>query len=90
MCHSTSWILILGHGLGLQHTEDFDAVMYSIHKYKSNDKILGDDDINGIQYIYGKKLNNITSPCSFLPFNSIFVGKHFHIELSKKKILSKT
>ena len=64
--------------------------MYPIYRYVLDDKILGDDDINGIQYIYGKKLNIVISPCSFLPFNSIFVGKHFHIELSKKKILSKT
>ena len=57
--------------------------MYPKYKYVSDDKILGDDDIKGIQYIYvGKKLNNVISPCSLLPFNSIFVGKkHFHINL---------
>nr|XP_014271579.2 collagenase 3-like [Halyomorpha halys] len=43
-----------GHSLGLSHSEKKSAVMYPTHRYKPNFK-LDDDDIAGIQSLYGKR-----------------------------------
>jgi len=42
----------LGHALGLAHSNDITAVMYAY--YGGTRRNLRTDDINGIQYIYGK------------------------------------
>jgi predicted Zn-dependent protease len=41
----------LGHSLGLDHSSDFEAVMYP--SYSRSTGTLTQDDINGIQHIYG-------------------------------------
>ncbi len=45
----------IGHSLGLGHSRDRNALMYA---YLTSDSAkLGQDDINGIQALYGKKIN---------------------------------
>ena len=41
----------LGHSLGLAHSGDMGAIMYPFYGSTST---LGQDDIKGIQYLYGK------------------------------------
>lgn len=46
----------LGHSLGLSHSSDPGALMYPTYAYTDpNEFILPQDDIDGIQAIYGKK-----------------------------------
>ncbi|XFF85442.1 hypothetical protein AB1E18_011661 [Capra hircus] len=46
----------LGHSLGLSHSSDPDAVMYPTYsKEESKNFKLSQDDINGIQKLYGKR-----------------------------------
>ncbi|XP_070607766.1 stromelysin-1-like isoform X2 [Erythrolamprus reginae] len=48
----------LGHSLGLQHSQDPNAVMTPVYKTPvANQPILSQDDIAGIQYLYGASLN---------------------------------
>lgn len=43
-----------GHSLGLFHSQDPNAVMYPMYKKpEANQQILSQDDIKGIQYLYG-------------------------------------
>lgn len=41
----------LGHSIGLDHTNNRDAVMY--YSYTSSTGVLSKDDIQGVQHIYG-------------------------------------
>jgi len=41
-----------GHALGLDHSKIKDALMYPMYKY-IEDFSLNQDDIEGIQYLYG-------------------------------------
>ena len=41
----------IGHSLGLRHSEDPDALMYDY--YKGSHRYLNEDDVQGIQEIYG-------------------------------------
>lgn len=41
----------LGHSIGLDHSENADAVMY--FRYTSSTGVLSSDDIQGIEHIYG-------------------------------------
>ncbi|XP_053359772.1 matrix metalloproteinase-9-like [Clarias gariepinus] len=43
-----------GHALGLDHSNIQDALMYPLYKYVA-DFSLNEDDIEGIQYLYGPK-----------------------------------
>jgi len=43
----------IGHALGLDHSSDYDSIMYAF--YKESTYQLTDDDIAGIQAIYGGK-----------------------------------
>lgn len=46
----------IGHAIGLEHSERRDAIMWPwFEGYRANVK-LKQDDINGIQSIYGEKL----------------------------------
>ena len=46
----------LGHALGLDHSNDINAVMYPFYsKYIQNFK-LNEDDIRGIRSMYGKHI----------------------------------
>lgn len=48
----------LGHSLGLSHSSDPDAVMYPTYsKEESKNFKLSQDDINGIQKLYGNIYN---------------------------------
>lgn len=57
----------LGHSLGLYHSKDVNAIMFPYYKMpKVGEKIkLGNDDIKGIQALYG---NIIISIFPFLVF----------------------
>lgn len=49
----------LGHSLGLSHSNDIGALMYPNYNVNSYDDIqLSQDDINGIQAIYGEYKEN--------------------------------
>ena len=50
------WVAIheFGHGLGLDHSEIFDAVMYPFYPSDASSIALRQDDINGIQTLYGR------------------------------------
>ncbi|XP_067423236.1 interstitial collagenase-like [Emydura macquarii macquarii] len=50
----------LGHSLGLSHSNDPGALMYPIYSYtESNEFHLPQDDINGIQSVYGRTHNPV-------------------------------
>ncbi|XP_028839932.1 collagenase 3-like [Denticeps clupeoides] len=45
-----------GHSLGLSHSKDPTALMYPVYKYRDlNSYVLPQDDVKGIQSLYGKK-----------------------------------
>ncbi len=43
-----------GHSLGLGHSDDPNALMYAFYRGYIPNFQLPQDDINGIQYLYGK------------------------------------
>lgn len=53
----------LGHSLGLSHSTDIGALMYPNYIF-SGDVQLSQDDINGIQAIYGELRRNTKGPLS--------------------------
>lgn len=53
-----------GHSLGLFHSKDINALMYPVYKNPLNNQpVLGRDDIEGIQLLYGNFLKCILA-CS--------------------------
>uniref|UniRef100_A0A669CPP1 interstitial collagenase n=1 Tax=Oreochromis niloticus TaxID=8128 RepID=A0A669CPP1_ORENI len=49
-----------GHSLGLSHSEDPGALMYPVYSYSNPDTyVLPQDDINGIQSLYGRNPNPV-------------------------------
>lgn len=48
-----------GHALGLDHSKIKDALMYPMYKYVE-DFSLNQDDIEGIQYLYGIYPSSLT------------------------------
>ncbi|XP_061484708.1 stromelysin-1-like [Rhineura floridana] len=52
-----------GHSLGLFHSKDPNAVMFPFYKYSQHSQqILSQDDIEGIQYLYGPSSNPSQDP----------------------------
>jgi len=50
------WVALheFGHSLGLDHTNTRGTVMFPFYNgYNGQDMLLSDDDIKGIQYLYG-------------------------------------
>uniref|UniRef100_A0A8C9XW54 Matrix metalloproteinase-9 n=1 Tax=Sander lucioperca TaxID=283035 RepID=A0A8C9XW54_SANLU len=74
-----------GHALGLDHSNIRDALMYPMYSYVK-DFSLHEDDIEGIQYLYGKVMTNCVimqnhikmllfpTPQNFLSTNTIVKG----------------
>lgn len=54
----------IGHALGLRHSSDKNAIMYPYYKLKLN---LGQDDINGIQHLYGAPILPATTTVPTVP-----------------------
>ena len=55
----------IGHALGLDHSSDPTALMYSRYSGTSS---LQEDDINGIQYLYGASVSPVPEPSTYLMF----------------------
>lgn len=56
----------IGHALGLDHSSDVNAVMYSMYTGTNSLQV---DDINGIQYLYGAStVSPIPEPSTYLLF----------------------
>ncbi|XP_015277103.1 PREDICTED: stromelysin-1-like [Gekko japonicus] len=52
-----------GHSLGLFHSKDFNALMYPVYKNpQKNQPVLSQDDIEGIQLLYGASSNPSQGP----------------------------
>lgn len=63
----------IGHTLGLSHSANQNAVMYPFYQ---DGKYLHQDDINGLQYLYGEKENppnlcNISNPSNLFVIDNI-------------------
>jgi hypothetical protein len=58
----------IGHALGLGHSDVFESIMNPI--YNSDITTLQTDDIDGIQYLYGKSVSAVPEPASYLLFAS--------------------
>ena len=57
--HGTNfyWVALheFGHSIGMEHSDKLGAIMYPWYQgYKGDDVDLTDDDIQGIQALYGK------------------------------------
>lgn len=48
----------LGHALGMSHSGDAGALMYPVYSYTTGYP-LADDDIEGIQALYGGKIHDL-------------------------------
>lgn len=48
----------LGHALGMSHSTDPGALMYPVYSYATGFP-LAEDDIEGIQALYGEKLHDL-------------------------------
>lgn len=46
----------IGHTLGLEHSENNTAIMFPTYTGYVGDILLSKDDINGIQWLYTKKV----------------------------------
>lgn len=56
----------MGHALGLDHSNVEDAVMYA--SYKSEFKGLHEDDLKGIQSLYGSRVKDRSKKARLLRF----------------------
>uniref|UniRef100_A0A4W5QEJ0 Matrix metalloproteinase-9 n=1 Tax=Hucho hucho TaxID=62062 RepID=A0A4W5QEJ0_9TELE len=89
-----------GHALGLDHSNIRDALMYPMYSYVE-DFSLHEDDVEGIQYLYGCNIIPTTThpvdpsqdPCQINKFDTITVIKgdlHFFKDGQYWKLSSKT
>lgn len=66
-----------GHSLGLSHSKDPNALMYPVYRKFDPSVLLHQDDITGIQYLYGNSEFFIYYCLQFqrlwILFNDIFV-----------------
>ena len=54
----------IGHVIGINHSNYWDAVMYAYYEYKA-DFQLTEDDINAVQALYGWLISLIELICCF-------------------------
>ena len=54
----------IGHALGLEHSLDKKALMYPYYGGYDPNFALDQDDIEGIQFLYGKKKSHSITPSS--------------------------
>lgn len=68
----------IGHSLGLKHSHVPSSIMYATYRH-TNNVILHNDDINGIQSLYGKcNPSKISSMCESLNYRThIVVGDYY-------------
>lgn len=52
----------LGHALGMSHSSDAGALMYPVYSFASGFP-LAEDDIEGIQALYGGQLETLVRNC---------------------------
>uniref|UniRef100_A0A3Q1KF48 Collagenase 3 n=1 Tax=Anabas testudineus TaxID=64144 RepID=A0A3Q1KF48_ANATE len=56
----------LGHALGMSHSSDAGALMYPVYSYTTGFP-LSEDDIEGIQALYGGKIHDLLKPRPVAP-----------------------
>ena len=69
----------MGHALGLKHTDVKGAIMYPWQQYGSYRKLLRlhDDDIKGLQHLYGKKPEPPLKNCPRNSLTAVFYHKNY-------------